>query len=310
MTSHNRAVVFAYHDVGVRCIETLLAHNIEIALIVSHQDNPDENIWFDSVAELARRYDIPLITPDDPNTPEFVEKVKGLNADWLFSFYYRHMLSTELLNSVNNGALNMHGSLLPHYRGRVPINWAIIHGEKHTGASLHYMVEQPDAGELIGQQRVPILPNDTAVQVFRKVVVAAECLLDQYLPDLIAGTLVSSKMDLSTGSYFSGRCAADGQLDIRQSAWTMHNLIRAVAPPYPGAYLDIEGQRFILNSSLYTGQKAAEQQARIYWSDQRCYIDARDGERLEIRELMYNEQKMTALSFENMLGAKEYIFKN
>jgi methionyl-tRNA formyltransferase len=310
MVKNNKAVVFAYHDVGVRCIETLLAHNIEIVLIVSHQDNPHENIWFASVANLAQRYDIPLITPDNPNTPAFVEKIKSLNADWLFSFYYRHMLSKELLNSVNHGALNMHGSLLPHYRGRVPINWAIIHGEKHTGASLHYMVEQPDAGELIGQQSVPILPNDTAVQVFRKVVVAAECLLDQYLPDLLAGTLASSKMDVSAGSYFSGRCAEDGQLDIRQSAWNMHNLIRAVSPPYPGAYLDIEGKRFIFNYSLYTGQKAVGQQARLYWVDQRCYIDACDGERLEIRELMYNEQKMTALSFENTLGAKEYIFKN
>jgi len=307
--TNHRAVVFAYHDVGVRCIETLLAHQIEIGLIVSHKDNPKENIWFSSVAKLAERYGIPIVTPEQPDTPELIEKIKSVKANWLFSFYYRHMLPSAILDSVQNGAFNMHGSLLPHYRGRVPINWAIIHGESQTGASLHQMVEKPDAGALVGQQRVPILPNDTAVEVFRKVVVAAECVLDQCLPELKAGTLRLSKMDLKAGSYFSGRCAEDGLIDINQSAWTIHNLIRAVAPPYPGAYLDIEGKRFIFNASLYTREKASGEQARLYWVDQRCYLDTRDGERLEIRELMYNGQKITALSFADLLGAKHYTFK-
>lgn len=307
---NNRAVVFAYHDVGVRCIETLLAHHIDIALIVTHEDNPDENIWFASVTELAQRYAIPVITPENPNSPELAEQISALNVNWLFSFYYRHMLSKTLLDCAKGAALNMHGSLLPYYRGRVPINWAIINGEKYTGASLHYMVEQPDAGDLLGQQAVPILPNDTAVEVFRKVVVAAECVLDRCLPKMIAGTQSSSPLNLQEGSYYSGRCAEDGRIDTNQTAWMVHNLIRAVAPPYPGAYLDIEGHRYMFFKSLYTEQKAGGKQPRLYWVDDRCYFDAVDGARIEILDLMYNGQKMTALDFEEMLGAKEYVFKN
>src|SRR5512141_2529757 len=130
-----KAVVFAYHNVGVRCLSVLLAHGLKVELVVTHTDNPSETIWFDSVAELAARHDIPVITPDDPNTPETVEQIRALQPDFLFSFYYRNMLKKDILDIPARGAFNMHGSLLPKYRGRVPVNWAIIRGEKETGAT-------------------------------------------------------------------------------------------------------------------------------------------------------------------------------
>lgn len=168
-----RAVVFAYHDVGVRCLSVLLAHGMDVALVVTHEDDPAEQIWFQSVAALAREHRLPLLTPADPNIPELVERVRALRPDFLFSFYYRKLLGAPLLKAAG-GAFNMHGSLLPKYRGRAPVNWAIIRGERETGATLHEMVEQPDAGRIVDQQPVPILPNDTAIEVFRKVTVAAE----------------------------------------------------------------------------------------------------------------------------------------
>ena len=145
------AVVFAYHTVGVRCLSVLLAQNVDVRLVVTHQDDPDENIWFDSVAQLAEKANIPVLCPDDPNTPDFVKQIKELKADFLFSFYYRYMLSNDLLACASSGAFNMHGSLLPKYRGRVPVNWALVNGESVTGASLHEMVEKPDAGRLVDQ---------------------------------------------------------------------------------------------------------------------------------------------------------------
>ena len=132
-----KAVVFAYHNVGVRCLSTLLAHDVEVALVVTHEDNPDENIWFGSVAQLARLNDIPVITPDDPNTHEVVEQISDLAPDFIFSFYYRHMLSPAILDIPVRGALNMHGSLLPKFRGRVPVNWALIHGDANPFDILH-----------------------------------------------------------------------------------------------------------------------------------------------------------------------------
>jgi methionyl-tRNA formyltransferase len=185
------------------------------------------------VAELAELHGIPVITPDNPNVAEVEEQIRALQPDFFFSFYYREMLKAPLLAIPRHGALNMHGSLLPKYRGRVPVNWAIIRGETETGATLHYMTEKPDNGDIVAQQAVPILPNDTAHEVFQKVTVAAEMALNDVLPALLAGKAKAEKQDLSKGAYFGGRKAEDGIIDWAQSALEIHNLVRAVAPPYP-----------------------------------------------------------------------------
>jgi len=237
-----RAVVFAYHNVGVRCLKVLLAHGVDVALVVTHRDHSNEHIWFDSVAATAAEYDLPTITPDDPNGPDELRRIRELAPDFLFSFYYRQMLAPELLALAPRGALNLHGSLLPKYRGRVPVNWAIIQGEIETGATLHYMVAKPDAGDIVGQTAVPILPDDTAREVFDKVTVAAELTLHRALPALLAGTAPRIAQDLTQGSYFSGRRPEDGHIDWNWPASRIHNLIRAVAPPYPGAFTTVAGQ--------------------------------------------------------------------
>lgn len=235
------AVVFAYHNVGARCLRVLLAHGVRVPLVVTHCDAPGETIWFESVQKVAAGYAIPVITPGDANAPEVVAEIARMAPDFLFSFYYRHMLGPPLLALPPRGALNMHGSLLPRYRGRAPVNWAVLHGERETGASLHYMVAKPDAGDLVAQTAVPILPDDTARDVFDKVTVAAEITLDTALPALLAGTAPRTPLALATGSYFGGRTADDGRIDWRQPAIAIHNLVRAVAPPYPGASTRIAG---------------------------------------------------------------------
>jgi methionyl-tRNA formyltransferase len=248
--SGKTAVVFAYHNVGVRCLKVLLAQGVKIALVLTHQDNPLENIWFESVADLCREHGIAFETPDQVAGvvngvdlgAAWVERIAEIAPDFIFSFYYRNMLPMALLGCAKQGALNMHGSLLPQYRGRVPVNWAIVRGETRTGATLHYMVEKPDAGDIVAQQAVPILPDDTAHEVFNKVCTAAEIALDAVLPSLLAGTAVRSKNDLSLGGYFGGRKPSDGRIDLGATSAQIYNLIRAVAPPYPGAYLEIPGQ--------------------------------------------------------------------
>jgi len=234
-----RAVVFAYHNVGVRCLKVLLAHGIDVPLVVTHTDSPGETIWFGSVAATAAEYGIATVTPDDPNTPDMVARIAGLAPEFLFSFYYRKMLKAPLLGVAPRGALNMHGSLLPKYRGRAPVNWAVLHGERETGATLHYMSAKPDAGDIVAQTAVPILPEDTAQEVFDKVTVAAEIALDRALPALVAGTAPRLRQDLASGTYFGGRKPEDGAIDWSCDAVAIHNLVRAVAPPYPGAYTSV-----------------------------------------------------------------------
>ncbi|SAK54180.1 putative formyltransferase [Caballeronia glebae] len=241
-----RAVVFAYHNVGVRCLQVLLARGVDVALVVTHEDNASENIWFGSVAQVAAEHGIDTITPSDPKSPELHDAVEKLAPDFIFSFYYRHMLPVSLLSLARRGAYNMHGSLLPKYRGRVPTNWAVINGETEAGATLHEMAEKPDAGAILAQTPVPILPDDTAALVFDKTVVAAEQTLWRVLPALLAGDAPHLPNDLASGSYYGGRKPEDGRIDWSQAGQRVYNLIRAVAPPYPGAFTDLGADRFIV----------------------------------------------------------------
>jgi len=280
----NRCVVFAYHNVGYRCLSVLLDRELEVALVVTHEDDPRENRWFESVAELARLNGIPVITPEDPNVPEVVTQVASLRPDFIFSFYYRKMLKEALLAVPARGALNMHGSLLPKYRGRVPVNWAIIKGEQETGASLHYMEIKPDAGDLVDQQAVPILRDDTALEVFQKVTWAAELVLHRSLPLLLEGRAPRIPLDLKQGNYCGGRRPEDGRIDWSAHAAQIHNLIRAVAPPYPGAFTTVAGRTLrIYGSRLADGAVRHPAQAPcLYLEDDTLYADCIDGRRLRI----------------------------
>jgi methionyl-tRNA formyltransferase len=239
-----RVVVFGYHNVGVRCLKVLLAAGVEVALVVTHEDNAAENIWFESMASLCQVEGIATITPADANDPALLARVTALAPDMLFSFYYRNMLPASLLAIAP--AFNMHGSLLPAFRGRAPVNWAVLHGATEIGATLHEMTVKPDAGAIVAQTAVPILPDDTAYEVFGKVTVAAEQTLWHVLPALLAGTAPRMHNDLSRGGYFGGRKPEDGRIDWTQPAQQVYNLHRAVAPPYPGAFTDVAGARFII----------------------------------------------------------------
>jgi methionyl-tRNA formyltransferase len=232
----SRAVVFAYHDVGTRCLRVLLEAGVAVPLVVTHRDDPRERIWFASVAELARSRGIATLL--DPTNEEIASALKPLAPDFLFSFYYRRMLPAEVLGLAKRGAFNMHGSLLPKYRGRAPVNWAVLHGERETGATLHEMTAKPDAGRIVDQQAVPIGPDDTAAEVFARVTDAAEQVLRRSIHPLLEGKAALRANNLSEGSYFGGRKPEDGRIDWRRSAREIHDLVRAVAPPYPGAFCD------------------------------------------------------------------------
>jgi methionyl-tRNA formyltransferase len=300
------AVVFAYHNVGVRCLSVLLAHGVDVRLVVTHRDNPKETIWFESVQKLAELHGIPVITPDNPNVPDVVDGIGALQPDFYFSFYYREMLKAPLLAIPKRGALNMHGSLLPKYRGRVPVNWAIIRGETETGATLHYMTEKPDNGDIVAQQAVPILPNDTAFEVFQKVTVAAEMALNGVLPALLAGTAPKDKQDLSKGAYFGGRKAEDGIIDWSQSALEIHNLVRAVAPPYPGAMTQVAGKPMrILQTLVKRGDATGV--PSFYVRDGKAYAECGSG-LLQVVRFELDGMEMNAAEFAAKYGTNKFEF--
>ncbi len=295
----NRAVVFAYHSVGVRGIKVLLARGVDIALVVTHHDNPNETIWFDSVAELCAEHQIPALS--DPQPTILLDAVTKIAPDFIFSFYYRNMLPADVLALAKRGAYNLHGSLLPKYRGRVPVNWAVLHGETETGATLHEMTVKPDAGAIIAQTAVPILPDDTAHDVFGKLTVASEQTLWHAIPALLNGTAPRIVNDLSKGSYYSGRKPEDGRINWQLTGQQVYNLHRAVAPPYPGAFTDQFGQRFIIKKARLVNSPKANLPQGLCVVDNVIFGQCGNHQALNISELLCNGNLISAEQLQQLI---------
>lgn len=244
--SDPRVLVFAYRDVGYACLEALLLRGMNVVAVFTHADAPGERIWFQSVEALARMHAIPVYKPECVNSPAWIARVHVLAPDLIFSFYYRRLLSPAILGRARLGAYNMHGSLLPKYRGRAPVNWAILRGEREVGATLHVMEQRADAGDIVDQQAVPVGAEDTIREVSARVTDAARIVLERNLDDLSRGCARRRPQDETQATYFGGRKPEDGRIDWRRSAVEICNLIRAVTHPYPGAFTEYQRRRFLV----------------------------------------------------------------
>lgn len=239
-------VVCAYGEVGHEALAELLDLGADVGLVVTHEDAPGEKIWFRSVAALARSAGIPVVTPDDVNTDDSVATIAAVKPDFLFSFYYRSMMKPRVLALPSRGALNLHGSYLPRYRGRAPVNWVLVNGETETGVTLHEMDEKPDHGAIVAQRRIAIGRDDTALSLTRKLAAESRLLLREIYPKLMDGSAPRTPQDHRQSSYFGGRKPSDGAIVWTQPAESIRNLVRAVTDPWPGAFTSFDGRRVLV----------------------------------------------------------------
>jgi methionyl-tRNA formyltransferase len=273
-----RAVVFAYQEIGFVCLEELLRADVDVSCLFTHEDDPGEEIWFRTPAIIARGRDIPVYTPENIRDEKWIELIRDLSPDIIFSFYYRKMIPNTILDIPRIGAFNMHGSLLPRYRGRCPVNWVLVAGEDKTGVTLHYMVEKPDAGDIIAQREVPIAFDDDVMAVYRKLVEAARQLMRETIPKLKAGTF-TRQVQTGPASYFGGRGPEDGWIDWNNDSRTIYNLVRAVTHPYPGAFTYLDGQKLFIWKALPTDsdQPDADQPAGMVISGNPMLVKTGSG---------------------------------
>ena len=241
-----KAIVFAYHDMGCVGIEALIDAGYQITAIYTHLDNPGENHFFGSVAHLAAEHNIEVFSPENVNHPLWIERIKQSSPDIIFSFYYRDLICDEILSIPAQGAFNLHGSLLPRYRGRAPLNWVLVNGETETGVTLHKMVHRADAGDIAAQYKVTIDPTDDALRLHKKLTLTAQELLTEQLPLIKKGQVQLTPQDESKATYVGRRTPEDGRLDWNHSATELHNLVRAVSEPWPGAFSLSGTTRFIV----------------------------------------------------------------
>jgi UDP-4-amino-4-deoxy-L-arabinose formyltransferase/UDP-glucuronic acid dehydrogenase (UDP-4-keto-hexauronic acid decarboxylating) len=253
-----KVVVLAYHNIGCVGINALLRNGFEIAAVFTHKDDQNENVWFDSVAELAASKNIPVFAPENINHPLWVRKIEEYKPDVIFSFYYRNIIKKSILDIPQRGCLNLHGSLLPKYRGRCPINWVLVNGEKETGVTLHYMTPKPDDGDIVCRRKIAITDDDTAWSLHEKAAQAASIMLDEVLPQIKDGTAAREPQDHSKATYYGGRRPEDGEIDWTADAGQIRNLVRAVTQPYPGALSYIVNQKCVfwaVSEEPYSGEE-------------------------------------------------------
>ncbi len=244
--SQPRILFFGYSEIGHACLALLLERGDQVAALFTHEDNPAEKIWFRTPAEAARLRGVPVFTPEKIATPEWIERIAALRPDLILSVYYRNLISPRILALARLGAFNLHGSLLPKYRGRAPINWAVLHGESRIGMTLHRMVKAPDAGAVVDQEGVDLGPRDTAAEAFRKALPCGRRVLARQIDALLAGTAKETPQDESQATYFGGRKPEDGRIDWTRTSGQIFNLIRAVTDPYPGAFTAVGGAQLMV----------------------------------------------------------------
>ena len=281
---------------GLAGLQALQRADYNIACIFSHQDDPNENGWFGSVKAWAEERAIPLYCPTDVNQPEWICRIADLRPDMIFSFYYRRMLTEKILVLPPLGAYNLHGSYLPSYRGRCPVNWVLVNGETKTGVTLHHMVKKADAGDIVGQRLVSIEPTDTAIILYRKLCDEAGKLLDEILPLMKTGKAPRIPQDITKGSYYGGRNPGDGRIDWRWSSERIYNLIRAVTAPYPGAFCMLQDGSRLLIWWATQDEKGAEvvgnSPGKVYVEENRVLVQTGQG-RIHLIDVETGDKRIT-----------------
>jgi len=238
-------VLFAYQEMGWACMRELLAMGAPIAALFTHRDDPGEEIWWHSCADLARDHRVPVFCPQKMDETE-IERVRAMKPAVIYSFFYRNLLPQPLLDCAPLGAYNVHGAMLPKYRGRASVNWVLVNGEPKTGVTLHHMVARADAGDIVAQREVAIDDSDTALTLYRKLVPVGAGLVREFHPLIASGRAPRHPQDLSAGSYFGRRRPEDGRIDWRWPARRIFNLVRAVTHPYPGAFCMIRNRKLFI----------------------------------------------------------------
>ncbi|HTT74603.1 MAG TPA: formyltransferase [Candidatus Binataceae bacterium] len=238
-------VVFAYHEIGFACMKELIGLSAPILALFTHRDKPGEEIWWRSCTELARTCGIPIFTPEKLDSG-WIARIGAMKPSIIYSFYYRNLLPAEVLRLAPLGAYNLHGSMLPKYRGRAPVNWMIANGEREAGATLHHMVPRADAGDIVAQRPVTITDDDTALTLYRKIVPIAATIVRECHPLIAAGRAPRRPQLLNDGSYYGRRRPEDGRIDWTWPARRIFNLVRAVTHPYPGAFCMAGGRKLFI----------------------------------------------------------------
>jgi len=273
-----RILFFGGHDLGKITLEYLLEQDKNVvAAVMTETDNE----WYHGLEEVTDKYNLKLFEEKNINNNQFVEKVRDeLKPDLIVSVNFDQIFKKEIINIPEKGCINIHASLLPKYRGRAPLNWAILNGEEETGVTVHYINEGIDTGKIILQEKIEIKKTDYIADILKKVKGKYPELINKAV-DLIDNDEVEPvEQKKENGSYYGKRTPADGLINWEQSAKIIYNLIRAVSHPYPGAFTYLDDEKvFIWRAEVEAKNANNEQPGKIIEkSDDSLFVQCGKGQ--------------------------------
>lgn len=232
-----KTVLKSVYDSGY-CVDTVITLPFEVASKTS---------GFIDFGPLANQYNSNLIRTKDINQPEYIEKIKKINPDVIIVCGWQRLICKEILDIPKLGTIGFHSSLLPKYRGRAPVNWVIIMGERETGITMFYLTPEADTGEIIAQKAFPILFNDDCNTIYKKAAEAGAELMKEYLPKFEKCNVKTIHNESRSYPHYPKRIREDGLIDFNRSALDVYNFVRALTKPYPGAFFyDKNGNKIIV----------------------------------------------------------------
>ena len=254
-------------QIGLSCIESIYRINGKLDLLVTLHDSKVHNksgrIYLD---ELAKKRRIPIVKINHINDKDAIDAIKAHNIAWLFIIGWSQIASKEIIETPTNGVIGAHPTLLPVGRGRASIPWAIIKGLRKTGVTVFKMDEGVDTGLILGQEEVRIEKEETATTLYDKVNKAHTTVIEKIFPKLYNNTVDGIIQDESRATYWERRKPEDGKLSFDMSIEQADRLIRATTKPYPGAFVIIEDEKFI----IWSGKKGIHSSALFV-------LDFKDG---------------------------------
>lgn len=240
-------------DFGGSVLEKLIDSKENIVRVITQPDRPQgrgKKILPTPIEKIALNKGIEVFQPENINDEEAIKKIKEFNPDIILVVAYGQILSQDVLNIPRMGCINIHASLLPRYRGASPINWAIINGEKETGITFMFMSEKIDAGEIIYQQKIIILPDETYGELYYRLSNLSVDIINTVLEKIKEGKIKRIPQDYKLVSYARKMTKQDGEITWSDKGEKIYNLIRGTTP-YPGAFTYYKGRKLKITQARF-----------------------------------------------------------
>lgn len=290
---------------SVPILQGLVRAGYEVKAVVTQPDKAvgRKQLLQKSPAKVAaQESSIPVLQPAKLSGSKEMQQLINLQADLIVTAAYGQFLPTKLLKSVKIAAVNVHGSLLPKYRGGAPIQYALLNGDSETGITIMEMVKKMDAGAIYAQEAMPIVPTDNSASLFAKLSLLGRDLLLKTLPAIISGQIVKKPQDPSQVIFSPNISRQQERISLQMTASEANNLIRALNPD-PGAYLMLDGQRLKVWRAQVSEEKTSLPAGSLVSNKKRFALAFADQTVLELLEVQpAGKKKMTAKNFANGQG--------